>query len=120
MSEFFRAKLITNLMVEGVLMAEQGKIDKYGPVEPLATVEAANSNDGGFVPSWKRCTRSRPWVLRRQPQPNDRRCDQDAVVIDRINGLDLAVVNLVNRVGYAHLSGVILQNFPRLADLAYL
>ncbi len=49
MSEFFRPKLITNLMVEGVLMAEQGKIDKYGPVEPPATVEAANSNDGGSV-----------------------------------------------------------------------
>ena len=46
MSEFFRPKLITNLMVEGVLMAEQGKFDKYGSVEPPATVEAANSNDG--------------------------------------------------------------------------
>jgi hypothetical protein len=49
MGACYRPLLVTQLMAEGILIAERARADKYGPVEPPATVEAANSNDGGSV-----------------------------------------------------------------------
>ncbi len=44
MGAFCRPLLITQLMAEGILVAEQARADKYGPVEKPSPVTAANSN----------------------------------------------------------------------------
>ena len=44
MGACYRPLLITQLMAEGILVAEQARTDKYGPVEKPSPVIAANSN----------------------------------------------------------------------------